>query len=96
MKKIILLLLLIAVPSAYSQCSATAEEQFRKDVASNTIHIYILGGIAARPQPGDADFQEKYCIRFHDFGCSAPGNLMFYVEYNVFVFQHLTEKYGNE
>lgn len=98
MKQIIFIL--ICLIGFYSNAQTpeknTPQQQFEKDLSANSLHIYILGGIAARPKEGDADFEKKYGIDFYDFGCLAPGNLSFYNEYNLLVFKHLTEKNGEE
>lgn len=95
MKKIIILLLLfMIVPDALAQSTITPEMQFRKDVANNTIHIYILGGLMDRVQEGEADFQEEYNITYYKFGCLAPPNLSFYSDYNLLAFVHLKNKFG--
>lgn len=98
MKQIIIVFLLLTGFSSNAQTPEkwTPQQQFDKDLSANNLRIYILGGIAARPKEGDADFQKKYPVRFHDFGCLAPGNLSFYNEYNLLVFKHLTEKTGAE
>lgn len=98
MKQIIFILICLIgfCSNAQTPEKWTPQQQFAKDLSANNLRIYILGGIAARAKEGDADFQKKYPVRFHDFGCLAPVNLDFYNEYNLFVFKHLTEKHGSE
>jgi hypothetical protein len=98
MKPILIIFLLFAGFCSHAQTPEkwTPTQQFDKDLSVNHLRIYILGGIAARPKEGDADFEKKYAVDFYDFGCLAPGNFSFYTEYNLLVFKHLTEKTGTE
>ncbi|MCW4469110.1 hypothetical protein OGH69_09055 [Flavobacterium sp. MFBS3-15] len=98
MKQIIIVLLLLTgfCSTAQTPEKWTPQQQFEKDLSANNLRIYILGGIAARPKEGDADFEKKYAVDFYDFGCLAPVNLNFYNEYNLLIFKHLTEKNGEE
>jgi len=99
MKQAIFILLLLTGLSSHAQKTqeqCKAQQQFEKDLFVNNLRIYILGGIAARPKEGDADFEKKYAVDFYNFGCIAPINLDFYNEYNLLVFKHLTEKAGAE
>lgn len=98
MKQIVLILICLIGFSSNGQTSEkhTPQQQFEKDLSANNLRIYIIGGIAARPKEGDADFEKKYVVDFYDFGCLAPVNLDFYNEYNILVYKHLTEKHGSE
>jgi hypothetical protein len=93
--KMTLLLMLFSISGAYAQLDAiTPDAEFEKDVAHNTIQIYILGGIAAHVYEHDAGFEAKYQVTFYDFGCLAPGNLSFYRDYNLLVFKYLLKQHG--
>jgi hypothetical protein len=74
----------------------TPQEKFDKDVKTKHITLYILGGIASRHYPADTDFQTKYKLHYHDFGCLAPTNLTFYKDYNILVLNHLKDTFGTE
>ena len=43
----------------------------------------------------DKTFENKYQIYYYDFGCTGP-NSDCVRKYNEFVFNHLTELYGNK
>lgn len=93
-KNMLLFLIAVMFQCTYGQNDYTPEMQFRNDSISKNIHIYILGGIAARPQQGDDEFEKAYGIHFYDFGCLAPGNLDFYSDYNLLVFGYLSRIWG--
>lgn len=46
--------------------------------------------------PSDKEFQEKYKIKYHDFGCVIPENMDYYREYNLLVLQYLKKKHGTK
>ncbi|MGV3458888.1 MAG: hypothetical protein ACO1N9_00390 [Flavobacterium sp.] len=101
MKKICLILfvLLSLNMTAQEPCSKgsripTPEKQFTADAANNNVRLYILGGFVPAVTEADRKFEEKYSVRFHDFGCTPPP-LDYYKEYNVLAFAYLKEKYGD-
>lgn len=68
--------------------------KFDKDVTNGNVRLYILGGFVPAVTEADRKFEEKYKIRFHDFGCIPPP-LDYYKEYNVLAFSYLKENYGD-
>ena len=73
----------------------TAEVQFQKDLKNGSLKIYTVGGLKPSNHKVDTAFQETYKIEYHDFGCIAPPNMDYYASYNLLVFNHLKEKWGN-
>lgn len=96
MKPIFITLLFIMSTAFVLGQEKTALEKFDKDVKNKHITLYILGGIASRHYPADTDFQTKYKLNYHDFGCLAPINLTFYKDYNILVLNHLKDTFGSE
>jgi hypothetical protein len=58
--------------------------------------IYTLGGLKPYNNEVTESYQKKFNIRYHNFGCIAPENMEYYEKYNLLVFQHLQEKWGEE
>lgn len=70
------------------------EIKFKADVENNNVKLYILGGFVPAVTEADRKFEEKYKVRFYDFGCTPPP-LDYYKEYNTMTFAYLKEKYGD-
>ncbi|MCO6146759.1 hypothetical protein [Flavobacterium sp. NRK1] len=94
--KSLFITLLFITSFVIGNAQQTPLEKFDKDIKNNKITLYILGGIASRHYPGEKDFQTKYKLHYHDFGCIAPANLSFYKDYNFLVLTHLKNIFGNE
>lgn len=95
---ILLATLFTIVLNAQDPCSKSfqgksANVKFTEDVVKGDVRLYILGGFAPAITKADRKFEEKYKVRFHDFGCTPPP-LDYYKEYNVLAFAYLKEKYG--
>ena len=56
--------------------------------------IYVLGGIASIYTKEDIEFEKKYNIKYHDFGCIAPTNFEEYEVKNKKVFDSLSKEFG--
>lgn len=69
-------------------------EVYKTEVNSKTKTIYLMGGIASVITKKDIEFQKKYNIVFHDFGCVAPTNYKEYEEKNALVFYYLNKNFG--
>lgn len=72
------------------------DEMFRNDLQTNNLRIYLVGGFVPAAKPDDADFEKKYGIKYHDFGCVIPENANVYMKYNRLVFKHLDRKFGQD
>lgn len=103
MKYIILIIMLFSLSiNAQEPCTKgrtlpaipTVVQKFAADVATNNVRLYILGGFVPAVTEADRMFEEKYKVRFHDFGCTPPP-LDYYKEYNVLAFTYLNETYGD-
>ena len=92
----IALLLTVFTTGLAQTAQQTPQEKLESDIKNNTVTLYILGGFAARVYEGDAEFQEKYRVKYHDFGCLAPVNLNFYKDYNLLVYAYLNVTHGTE
>ena len=75
--------------------SMTPEKQFQADIKKNDLKVYTVGGLKPSNHKVDTAFQETYGLTYHDFGCLAPSDMDYFAAYNLFVFQHLKEKWGN-
>lgn len=82
--------------AVYGKHIITAQEQFNNDLKNNSIKVYTLGGLTSPDRVADNKFKQKYGVLYYDFGCVAPLNINHYNKYNFFVFNYLTEKYGEE
>ena len=74
----------------------TPEEKFENGLKRNSFTIYTVGGLKPSNFETDMAFQKKYAITYHDFGCLAPKTRDFYEQYNLLVFQYLSEKWDDE
>jgi hypothetical protein len=70
-------------------------ELFKKDLGNKTIFLFLQGGIAPIVYTADEEFEYKYGIYFHDFGCVSP-DYKCIIEYSISVFDYLTKTYGNK
>ena len=68
---------------------------FKADLKKQTLFLLLQGGIAPVVIMTDKSFENKYQVYYYDFGCIAP-NLECVKAYNEFVFDHLTQLYGNK
>lgn len=108
MKKIKLICFILILTSAisYSQqktqpgctkhLAISAKMNFEESLKTNSLIIYLRGGIVSVITDEDKKFEKSYGIKYHDFGCVLPENLKFYESYNHYVFNHLKEKFGND
>lgn len=74
----------------------TPEKKFESDLKKNAFTIYTLGGLKPYNNEVTEAYQKKFNIRYHNFGCIAPENMGYYEKYNLLVFKHLQEKWGEE
>ena len=72
------------------------EDKFANDVKKNSFTIYTVGGLKPYDHKATEAFQKNYNVTYHNFGCIAPGNMAYYEQYNLLVFQHLTKTWGTE
>lgn len=66
-----------------------------ENVNQNQKIIYVLGGIASTYTKEDIEFEKKYNIKYHDFGCIAPINFKEYEAKNKIIFEYLKKNFGN-
>lgn len=76
--------------------SADPENKFKNDFKSGKLTLYLMGGIVSVIKKADMEFEKKYQINYHDFGCMPPNNFEFYEQYNQLVFNHLLKQHGRE
>lgn len=69
--------------------TTTPGEQFTTDLKNNSLRLYVLGGIAAVITSKDKEFAQQSGFTYHDFGCLAPPDIMYYETYNRLVLDHL-------
>ena len=74
----------------------SAKMNFEESLKTNSLIIYLRGGIVSAITNEDKKFEKLYGIKYHDFGCVLPENLTYYESYNHFVFNYLKEKFGND
>lgn len=108
MKKIKLIYFIIILISSFSYsqqnkqrgCTKhiviSAKMNFEESLKSNSLIIYLRGGIVSVITNDDRKFEKLYGIKYYDFGCVPPDDLTYYESYNCFVFDYLKEKYGND
>ena len=70
-----------------------AKELAKLDIKSDSIYIFLAGGIRPKAFKNDNDFEDKYKIHFYDFGCITPSRKCL-INYNWVVFNFLETKYG--
>lgn len=90
----LLFVLALNVGSYTQDKNTTPQQKLQTDIKKRTVTLYILGGIVSKATPPDKGFQEKYKVKYHDFGCVAPENLDYYKDYNLLVLQYLKKKFG--
>ena len=76
--------------------SAAPENQFKNDLQSGKLTLYLMGGIVSVIKKADIEFEKKYQINYHDFGCMPPSHFEFYEQYNQLIFNHLLKQHGND
>ncbi len=93
---------------AYNTASSNYSTDFQKtyampekneslnDNSTNIKKIYLLGGLIAAIQEKDLDFQKKYHIIYHDFGCVVPENLEDFENDNILIFNYLNNNFNEE
>lgn len=73
-----------------------ANAKFECDLKSNSLKIYLLGGIKSVITKEDVEFAKKHPIQYYDFGCAPPTNFKVYELYNQLVFNYLLKEFGKE
>jgi hypothetical protein len=73
-----------------------ATKKFDRDLKSNSLKIYLLGGIKSVIQKKDVEFEKQYTIQYYDFGCTPPANFKVYENYNLMVFNYLLKEHGEK
>ena len=71
------------------------DELFKKDITNRTVFLFLQGGIAPVVYTTDQEFESKYGIYFHDFGCISP-DYKCIIKYNSRVFDYLAKNYGKK
>ena len=78
-----------------ADCPADAKTAI-EDINNGEPKLLLVGSIAPIGNTGiDYEFENKYGIKYYDFGCSPPADACI-EEYNKVIFKYLTEKYGSE
>jgi hypothetical protein len=99
MKTIVTFLFIISlsVGTYAQQKNITPHQKLQADIKKGTVTLYILSGIVSSgTTPADVEFQEKYKVKYHDFGCVIPENIDYYRDYNLLVLHHFKKKFGTK
>lgn len=79
-----------------TDCNQYSNEKALKDINAKTPLILLQSGIASTFYENDKNFEEKFQISFHDFGCIPGDRSDCLIEYNKTIFDHLDKVYGKE
>ena len=71
-----------------------SEKQALKDIEDKQPKLLMAGGIAPVVYSEDEDFENKYGVKYYDFGCTPPPKECM-EEYNETIFKYLDKKYGS-
>ena len=63
------------------------------DLKKGSVKFLIRGGIVSTHVKGQEIFEEKYGIKYYDFGCVMPSNISI-EDYNKVVASYMDRKYG--
>jgi hypothetical protein len=66
---------------------------FEKDLKSNPIKLFLIGGIAPTYIKGQEEYEKKFNLRYHYYGC-IPEAEACSKSYSLRAFKHLDQKYG--
>jgi hypothetical protein len=78
----------------FSSCDVNKKVALQ-DLENGKPRLLIIGGVVPVFYVHQNIFEDKYCIKYEDFGCSAPPKECV-LEYNQVIFDYLTDKFGNE
>jgi hypothetical protein len=65
----------------------------KDDIKKGYVNFLIHGGIAPKYFKNQNVFEEKYKVKYRDFGCVMPANVSI-TDYNNVVAQYLDKKFG--
>jgi len=65
------------------------------DLKNGKAYLLSYGGIARTVYLGENKFEEKYGVKYYEYGCSSPAYECV-VQYNKRIFEYLDEKYGKK
>lgn len=74
---------------------STAVDFAKSDIENGTPFLLLQGGISPIVYGTDRDFERKYKVYFHDYGCTGPDEKLS-AAYNSWTFDYLTKKYGTK
>lgn len=77
-----------------AECSVNQQRAI-KDLRKNKPKLLLFGSIAPVVYPNDKEFEDKYGIRFYDYGCTPPA-IECMASYNQVIFDYLDDKYGSK
>lgn len=78
------------------ETNISPEEKLQADIKNGTIKLYVLSGMVSSAASADKGFQEKYKVKYHDFGCVIPEDIDYYKEYNLLVLDYLKNQFGTK
>lgn len=76
------------------ECFTYNKKKAFKDIKNGPPLLLLQGGIAPMIYTTDDEFEKKFRIKYYDFGCVAPENIDYLIEYNNTIIDFLSEKYG--
>lgn len=79
----------------FANSRSEAANLAKADITKGRPFLLLKSGEASIEYFNDSQFQKDFKVFFYDFGCIGPDN-EFVIEYNRFVFKHLTNIYGNK
>ena len=67
----------------------------RKDLQKGKVNFLILGGIVPTHVKGQEVFEQKYKLKYFDFGCVMPSDICI-DDYNATVAKYLDQTFGKQ
>lgn len=80
----------------YTDCWIFSRKKALEDIHDNNAAILLQGGISPIVYTTDKDFERKYKIFFHDFGCVAADMQECLIAYNKTVFEYLDSTFSKK
>jgi hypothetical protein len=66
------------------------------DIENGHVKLFIVGGISPITYKGQRRFERKFNLQYFDYGDLPPKNFEALIVYNEFIFDYLTQKYGEK
>lgn len=77
-------------------CNKYNEETARRDILSNNPKLLLFGSIVPIYYKGQEKFEQKYKIKYYDFGCVPEDCFECFEIYNKIIFKYLDKKFGKK